>query len=169
MKGYLKLLVLSKLKKNPMTGTDIMNMIEETLGKKPSSGSVYPLLKELTNYQFIFFKEDGNSKIYYINKKGENLILDLIKEKETALVTLIHVLTHAQGIFSENYENAILAIQSEKNKFDNVMYNVDIWIKMTSLLIVLGEKNKENVENRNVVRNILEDTYSKLKEVIKEE
>ena len=166
MKGYLKLLVLSRLKKNSMTGVDIMNMIESALGKKPSSGSVYPMLKNLTEKGYISFVENKNSKIYSINEIGESFVLDLIKEKEKGLITLARILNHVQGISEKNYSDTILAIEDEKIDYDNVMHNVDIWLELTSLLIVLEKKNKGDIDSRNNVRVILEDTFCKLKEVL---
>ena len=166
MKGYLKLLVLSKLRKNSMSGTDVMNMIEITLGKKPSSGSVYPLLKELTNQKYIVFEEIGKSKVYSITEVGKDFILNLIQEKKKALIMISEVLNYAEDITGLTHKDAINVINNQKDDIDSVLYNVDILVKITSLLIVLEKKNKDDLVCRDNTRSILKATYEKLQEVL---
>ena len=74
-KGFLRFHVLKLLKEKPLSGSEIMNAIEqETSGHwKPSPGSVYPLLAWLQDNSFIeeLPKQESGIKRYKLTKKGE--------------------------------------------------------------------------------------------------
>ena len=81
IRGNLKLLTLKALAKKPLSGYALMKNIEDKIGTKPSPGSMYPLLEELTKANFVTCKKDGRKKIYSLTKEGkEHLkIIDLHK------------------------------------------------------------------------------------------
>ena len=47
LRGFLKIVVLKALAESPKSGYSLMKFIEERVGSKPSSGSMYPLLDSL--------------------------------------------------------------------------------------------------------------------------
>jgi len=79
-KGYTKLAVLMFLNKKALTGYKIMKEIEdETFGFwKPTSGGVYPVLKELEEKGYIkgWWKAKGErrKKIYEITDEGKQML-----------------------------------------------------------------------------------------------
>ncbi len=75
-------MVLIQLNETSHTGYSLMNGLKESLGKKPSAGSIYPLLTNLLENGFVSIEEDGRKKIYSITKKGRSALDDLSKEKE---------------------------------------------------------------------------------------
>lgn len=70
MRGYLKLMVLSLLKKEELTGSKLMCKIKQETSTRPSPGSIYPLLNKLTEDKLIKFKEEGKEKTYKLTIKG---------------------------------------------------------------------------------------------------
>ncbi len=72
----LKYWILWLLSRKEMTGAEIMDAIEEaTLGWwRPSPGSLYPILKELTKDGYVEFIEDKNRKIYRLTEKGKEML-----------------------------------------------------------------------------------------------
>jgi formylmethanofuran dehydrogenase subunit E len=76
-KGYQKLMVLKELSKSDLSGYSLMKRLEELSGKKPSPGYIYPLLKELTDSNYVSKKSDGRKNIYSILKKGRTLLKDM--------------------------------------------------------------------------------------------
>jgi DNA-binding PadR family transcriptional regulator len=76
-RGLLRFLVLNMLIKKPMSGSEIVEVIEkETGGRwKPSSGSVYPLLSRLhsTGYTAESPSEETGIKRYVLTPKGKAL------------------------------------------------------------------------------------------------
>jgi DNA-binding PadR family transcriptional regulator len=74
-RGLLRFLVLNMLIKKPMSGVEIVEVIEkETGGRwKPSSGSIYPLLARLqdTGYTTELPSEEIGMKRYALTAKGK--------------------------------------------------------------------------------------------------
>jgi DNA-binding PadR family transcriptional regulator len=74
-RGLLRFLVLNMLMKRPMSGVEIVEVIEkETGGRwKPSSGSIYPLLARLQNTGFTTESpsEETGIKRYALTTKGK--------------------------------------------------------------------------------------------------
>ncbi|HII71463.1 TPA: PadR family transcriptional regulator [Candidatus Woesearchaeota archaeon] len=82
IKGYLKYFVLKFLDEADTKGYDLMNRLEAATGKRPSPGSIYPLLKDLEESGFITSREEGKSKIYTITKQGKEILKTFKKQKE---------------------------------------------------------------------------------------
>ena len=77
MKGFLSFLALSLIGKNPMSGEDIRNELKERKGTKPSPGTIYPVLKALSQAGLI--EEIGagkKEKKYKITSKGKKELKD---------------------------------------------------------------------------------------------
>jgi DNA-binding PadR family transcriptional regulator len=74
-KRGLRMLVLSMLSSSPKNGVEVMNEIEiATRGWwRPSPGSVYPVLEQLSKEGFISKREDGK---YELTQKGDSQLED---------------------------------------------------------------------------------------------
>lgn len=68
MKGFLSFLILWLISKKKMTGAEITEELEQRRGHRPSPGTIYPVLKDLTNKKFLLVDEN---KKYSLTKKGE--------------------------------------------------------------------------------------------------
>jgi len=80
--GYLKLSVLKILSEQDCSGYDLMKKIEESLGKKPSSGSMYPLLKGLEHKKLISSKIQQRSTLYHLTAQGKQELNDLLSHRQ---------------------------------------------------------------------------------------
>ena len=73
-KGFLRYLVLHRLKENPMSGAELTSAIEEESSGvwKPKPGSMYPLLKNLLRDGLTreLPDEDGRTRRYELTEKG---------------------------------------------------------------------------------------------------
>jgi hypothetical protein len=72
------------LRKRPMSGYEIQKEIAELTGRKPSTGKIYPFLKELreANYIIEIESEGGSDRAkstYKLSNTGEELVNDLIQ------------------------------------------------------------------------------------------
>ena len=75
MKGFLTFLVLWFISKQSITGAEISDELERRRGHRPSPGTIYPVLKDLTERKLL--KVDDTKK-YSLTKKGkEELELSL--------------------------------------------------------------------------------------------
>ncbi|MEK6942915.1 MAG: PadR family transcriptional regulator [Nanoarchaeota archaeon] len=72
MKGFLSFLVLKLIGKNNMSGEELSEELKKRKGTKPSPGTIYPVLKALSENGFIEeVKGKGKLKKYKITKKGQ--------------------------------------------------------------------------------------------------
>ena len=85
IRGNLKILVLKALEQKPLSGYALMKFIEDKIGTKPSPGSMYPLLDDLTKESFVTCKKEGRKKIYSLTKEGKNKLKELAQQKETLI------------------------------------------------------------------------------------
>jgi len=84
-KGLLKFFILKMLDKEDMHGYAMMNRIEEVCGWKPSSGSLYPALLNLSTQGLIKVKVVAMRKVYIITPKGKQLVAGLDQNLEPGL------------------------------------------------------------------------------------
>ena len=68
MKGFLSFLVLWLVSKQAMTGAELSQELERRRGSRPSPGTIYPVLKYLTEHELLKVDED---KKYSLTKKGK--------------------------------------------------------------------------------------------------
>jgi len=68
MKGFLSFLILWLVSKKKMTGAEITEELEKRRGQRPSPGTIYPVLKYLTEIELLQVDDD---KKYSLTKKGE--------------------------------------------------------------------------------------------------
>jgi DNA-binding PadR family transcriptional regulator len=80
--GLLKIIIMEALEKESLSGYDLMNLLGNQIGKKPSSGSVYPILKDLNRKKLISLKEDGRRKVYSLTKEGRLIIEGILKNRK---------------------------------------------------------------------------------------
>jgi DNA-binding PadR family transcriptional regulator len=73
LRGHLKMIILEMIKERPRHGYDVIKAIEEKFHGfySPSAGSVYPLLQELEDQDFVASSDESGKKIYSITKNGE--------------------------------------------------------------------------------------------------
>jgi DNA-binding PadR family transcriptional regulator len=81
-KGHLRLLVLNALSKESLNGYKLMAVLAENIGKKPSSGSIYPLLELLHKEGLVSVKTLKRSKIYSLTNKGQTTVKEHAKHSE---------------------------------------------------------------------------------------
>jgi DNA-binding PadR family transcriptional regulator len=73
VRGHLRMIVLEVIKERPRHGYDVIKAIEERFhgSYSPSAGSVYPLLLELEDQDFVTSSEESGKKTYSITRNGE--------------------------------------------------------------------------------------------------
>ena len=75
MKGFLSFLVLRLISKGPKSGEELRQEIMKRKGSRPSPGTIYPVLKVLSENGFIKeIKDGGKEKKYKLTKNGEKEI-----------------------------------------------------------------------------------------------
>ncbi|MCW3999891.1 MAG: PadR family transcriptional regulator [Candidatus Bathyarchaeota archaeon] len=70
-KGFLSFLILWMVNKKPMTGAQIAIELEKRRGRKPSPGTIYPVLKHLNETSILRIDKD---KRYSLTEKGQKTL-----------------------------------------------------------------------------------------------
>ena len=70
MKGFLSFIVLRLISKGSMSGEDIRKELKKRRGTRPSPGTIYPVLKSLSEACFIRASSEGKEKMYGLTGKG---------------------------------------------------------------------------------------------------
>ena len=98
MKGFLSFLVLRLISKGAKSGEELRQEIMKRKGTKPSPGTIYPVLKVLSEDGLIEeIKDTGKEKKYKLTKNGE-------KEIKIATKKFIETFCDLKEDFEE-YEN----------------------------------------------------------------
>jgi len=108
-KGFMSMLVLTILEKQPMHGYKIMQEIEDlTLGMwKPSASTIYPLLDDLCQNNLIQIieeeEEDKRSrKNYKLTLKGEETLKRLIQKQRDMMKAMHSIIITSFGLEEES-------------------------------------------------------------------
>ncbi|MDF1540544.1 MAG: PadR family transcriptional regulator [Candidatus Thorarchaeota archaeon] len=83
-RGFLRLLLARLLSKRELTGTQIMEILEErSEGEwRPSPGSIYPMLNSMEEHGLIeTVRTEGRSKIYALSQKGHDHFKETFRRK----------------------------------------------------------------------------------------
>ncbi len=67
MKGFLSFLILWELREGKKSGSQLADSLEQRKGTRPSPGTIYPALKDLTSKGLI---EPDKTKAYSLTQKG---------------------------------------------------------------------------------------------------
>lgn len=76
MRGFLSFLVLRLIGKKPMSGEELRCELEKRKGHKPSPGTIYPVLKSLSECGWIQTKDSGKEKKYQLTLAGRKELND---------------------------------------------------------------------------------------------
>ena len=148
-KGLLNLWMLKIISENEVSGYDIIKKVGELTGKKPSTGSVYPLLKSMESKGWILGKSIGNKTLYAITNEGKEVVeghgelKDYYSEKIHESICLAH----------ETFDDLHLAFSNNRKILAPLAEEI-------SLLLSEGfSKNK--------IMEIIQDAIEKLKKMKK--
>jgi DNA-binding PadR family transcriptional regulator len=74
VKNFMDILILSELRKAPMSGYDVVSLIFDRFSFLPISGSVYSLLYALEREGLIKGGWNGRKRIYTLTSRGEEIV-----------------------------------------------------------------------------------------------
>jgi len=160
VKGILKLLILKELEKSDATGYELIKRISTKTCKKPSTGSVYPLLRELANSGFLDVRVEGNKKIYSLSQKGRYVLEETSKREKEAILMKIEVLK-ASGIINEDEASKMIQFIGVRREHWLKLFELRNWIQFLNAITKALEESKSKSE----IEKILDDAIKKLEEL----
>src|SRR6056297_3491444 len=88
MKKHLKSLILKLLQQKPMSGSQIIEELNEMMNWKPSCGTIYPMLNKIEQDNLATSQLIDGKKIYSLTKNAKSYIKQEDKEKEELIQTM---------------------------------------------------------------------------------
>ncbi|MFQ5475275.1 MAG: PadR family transcriptional regulator [Candidatus Nanoarchaeia archaeon] len=158
------MIVLKALNHNDMSGYKLMQFLEGNTGKKPSAGSMYPLLEDLHREGLVDVRQQKRSKIYSLTKKGKvearasmKKIQDIHKKLGSTMKMFCHLIDEKQ---MSMITDAVELLQKDPKKIHTFTDEV-LPVKM-ELMRILKEDKKENIIK---AKKIVGDAANKLKKL----
>ncbi|MBT3463913.1 PadR family transcriptional regulator [archaeon] len=163
IRGHLKIFVLKLLNEESKSGYKLMDEIEEILGKRPSSGSMYPLLENLTSENFVVSKKEGKTKIYTISKEGKKYLKKAGKQKEKLIGKLSELVSMLENVCDMKENNFFMAILDEikNHRFPFSHLEPEISQFRNGLIPFIDKKHK----NTKIIKKLLKETTKKIKDL----
>lgn len=153
-KGYLKIITLKELANKEASGYSLMNKLS-AYGKKPSAGSMYPLLNELESKGFITKREEGRKNIYSITPQGKRRIKQLMEKRKEIISKHISM--------CESLDEKKPSFRLDVAEVDRAMFrNLDLLSELKSIIYRLIKENRFS-KNEKEIRSILADTIKRMK------
>jgi len=145
LKGILKILILKELEKENLSGQELMDRIGQKTAKRPSPGSVYPLLHELLNSGFLEMRVEGKRKIYSLSEHGKKVLKEYSEKEKQAILSKIEVLRDWGVISGEEHVNILEFIEMKRDSFIK-LFELKNWVKFVSMLSKIAHNSKEDAE-----------------------
>jgi formylmethanofuran dehydrogenase subunit E len=117
--------MLKIISEGEVSGYDIIKKVGKLTGKKPSTGSVYPLLKSMETKGWITGKNIGSKTLYKITKAGNEVVeghgdlKDYYSEKINESICLAH----------ETFDDLNLAFNNNRNLLAPLANEISLLIK----------------------------------------
>jgi DNA-binding PadR family transcriptional regulator len=117
LNGLFRLIIIKKLKGSELNGYKLIESIGEIVGKKPSSGTIYPLLARLENEGLLKHRVEGKSKYYSLTAKGKRQHAKMMNEKRKKIESIVETYNclFDNPMVSDKYKKML----KEKDMLDN--------------------------------------------------
>jgi len=155
--GYISMLILLALEKEPANGYKLMKLIsEDTFGEwQPTNSTIYPYLSNLTEKGLVEYEEKKTgkreSKEYSLTIKGKEILTKLVEKQQEmnlSLLSMISAVTSIKNIpnhlFNQSFQQNILMNKSDKEKIEIINRRIE----MLNLVLKIFEKNKVEMEKK---------------------
>ena len=101
LKGLLKMSMLKIISENKATGYEIIKKVNELTGEKPSTGSIYPLLKSMESKGWITGVTANGKTTYEITTSGKEVVQAHRSMKNYYTQKISGSISLAQGTFDD--------------------------------------------------------------------
>lgn len=161
MECFLKIRVLKELNFSDLSGYGLMKRIENFTGRKPSPGSIYPLLKDLKDKGLVDVKRDGRKKVYSITAKGKKTVFKMLKQKEKLILNGVEALRGMHDILSKDDKRLFYDVHTKKDRF---FRNMAVWSELKKEMIKISVSDDFHKKEQKI-RGFVKDSVKRLKEM----
>lgn len=145
LKGMLKLLILKELEGREATGYELIDRIGRIASKKPSPGSVYPLLSELHERGFLDVAVKGNRKIYSLSPKGKRALEELKERERRLILDKMRFLMETGILSSESIDDAVnFVMKRSERRWE--LFRIKNWFRLQEAILKAYRRSPEKTE-----------------------
>ncbi|MBN1323985.1 MAG: PadR family transcriptional regulator [Methanotrichaceae archaeon] len=161
--GFLKMLMLHVMTEGEASGYDIIKRVESLTGKKPSTGSIYPLLKRMEREGWISGRIEDGKTYYSLTDIGRGHVARIKDAKHDFIENIYQSIALANETFDDDGLQALM-----KDMHDFHMGAHDIGLEQVDLIgpvvHVVSDLLKRGVD-RSKIESILIGTLYELKKL----
>jgi len=147
IRGHLRMLVIKALDEGEKSGYGLTKFISKNTGWKPSCGSMYPLLEQLTKEKIVEFKVKENKKMYALTIIGKEELKKISEKKAELLTKVDEVMKTYMTIYKQKLgkfqQKAINLMKEGKIDIENPPPEMTRLKELMSELVVTGKVKKE--------------------------
>ena len=104
------MLALKIIYEEEVTGYDLIKRIERISGRKPSSGTIYPMLKSMTEDGWIERREDGKRALYSITETGREKMAEFRALRNEYLGKIMEAMSIAGEAFNTELRHSTVEL-----------------------------------------------------------
>ncbi len=164
-KGYLKYFVMKYLKEQDMSGYGLMKKLGQATGKKPSPGSMYPLLKEMEKTGLLKSQKKGKTKNYKLTEKGKKTLKEFSQQKDRLADQIRKNTTVLLSLAGKDEKDLLRHIKTHTIDEEKILRasSPELITLKTNILRIVHSKDYEKKESE--MRKILKETNQRLRKL----
>jgi len=112
IRGFLRIVVLKALGDGAKSGYSLMKFVEEKVGSKPSSGSMYPLLDALSKEGLVEVKGVGRTKEYKLTIAGKHKLENIEEKRNECLQSMVEGMKMMSALTGEDMHFPMAMVES---------------------------------------------------------
>lgn len=164
LRGCLRLLTLKALAGGPKSGYGLMSFVEEKVGGRPSSGSMYPLLESLQEEQLISTKKASRGAQYALTRKGRQRLKVIEKKRDEIMQNFLDGMRTIEALTGEDMHFPKQVVQSLKRGEVPFKEANPEWEELRARVFWLWQSGRMKAKRADV-KKILKRTNQELKKV----
>jgi len=161
--GFLKMLMLHVMTEGEASGYDIIKRVESLTGKKPSTGSIYPLLKRMEREGWISGRIEDGKTYYSLTDLGREHVARIKDAKHDFITNIYQSIVLANETFDDD---GLQALMKDMHDFHMGAHDIDRWQNglIEPLMLKISDLLKRGVD-RGKIESILLNALYELKKL----
>lgn len=162
LRGFLRIVVLKALGEGAKSGYSLMKYVEEKVGSKPSPGSMYPLLDNLSKEGLIEVKGVGRTNEYRLTVEGKRRLSVIEEKRDECLSNMVDGMKMVSALTGEDMHFPMAMVESiRRGEFPFKEVNPE-WDNLRNHMFLMW-KSGELKKKAPKVRKILASAFKELK------
>lgn len=162
MLGQLKPAILHILSKGEKNGYAIIHELEQQTGWKPSPGSLYPLLKKLTQQRLVTVRRWPRKNIYSLTAKGKEMLHHYLERKDQLIGSMQERMQLYQTISGDNMKDILEILKRIKEGKAPIGFITEEMIALRGMAVEISGKKLSETDKKKI-KSILRETNRKLR------